>query len=182
MTNLDDNDLLINFPDGYQKQTKNINFKKAKELSLEFLKKYTDIEGYELNYDESALGYKFNYIKYVNDIEVEQSYISMDKFGNVYMFAKQDYLNKDVELPNYEDSFYIEEAKECYSNWVSQESNWRNRNIRELKDFKIDNKKLYYHTEYQTYVISVDMSWTTILNDESEQKSGNRFYYPLNQK
>ncbi|MDD4476526.1 MAG: hypothetical protein PHV95_12240, partial [Eubacteriales bacterium] len=47
-TEMDDSDIICHFPEGFQKKTVFIGNEKAKEISLEFLSNYTDIDGYEL--------------------------------------------------------------------------------------------------------------------------------------
>ncbi|MDD2269150.1 MAG: hypothetical protein PHY15_06315 [Eubacteriales bacterium] len=175
-------DTIYRFPEGFQKKSVFIGNEKAKEISLEFLSNYTDTNGYELVSQNNNPFYRFHYKKCVNGIEIEKAIIGLDKYGNVFMFRITKYANEEVELPNNTNEFYIGKLKAFYMDIESSPNNWKSRNIRETKDYKITYKSLCYLSEFQTYAVMFRMTWINVLNDGSENPTGNQFYYLLNQK
>lgn len=176
----------IIFPEGYEVKTTPGKLEEVEKDAQEIVKKYVDetidLKEYEANHqrvpDEDGGYFDILYIKYINNVKVHYISFTADEYGNIYLFMTEDQTgNGKVEVPDLKDEVYIDGAKERIEEFYKG-----NENVAEIKDYEVTYKILVYLPMNDTDAIDYGVDYTLVYKDGTERKTGNQFYYLLNQK
>lgn len=170
---------IYDYSEGYNVKTEEVDIETAKSICIDFLENYIELEEYVFtNESKNIIGtnnfrFQFDLAKYINGIRVHSMFIITDQCGNIYSFRMGSvHAWENVNIPNLEDSVYIEGAKKRIEEFYSEKDN-----IKEIKDYEVTRKSLAYLEEQASDAIDYCVDYTVVYKDGTERRTGNQFFY-----